>query len=111
MSHLKKWQKLKIYSRIRKYGHGFGLKNGINLFCGFDKQIFHCSQTHKNLKIMYFLSLSPKYISYPDLYYLILKLLIKNYGLSDHKMALGVRVLELEDKVGIHCFFTQTLCI
>ena len=50
-------------------------------------------------------------MSFQDLHYLILKLLTKNYGLSNHKMALGVRVLGLEDKVGIHCFFTQTLCI
>ena len=50
-------------------------------------------------------------MSYQDLHYLILKLLTKNYGLCNYKMALGVRVLGLEDKVGIHCFFTQTLCI
>ena len=50
-------------------------------------------------------------MSYQDLHYLILKLLINNYGLSNQKMALGVRVLGLEDKVGIHCFFTQLLCI
>ena len=38
-------------------------------------------------------------MSYQDLHYLILKLLTKNYGLSNHKMALGVRALGLEDKV------------
>ena len=44
-------------------------------------------------------------MSYQDLHYLILKLLTKIHGISNHKMALGVRVLGLEDKVGIHCFF------
>ena len=44
-------------------------------------------------------------MSYQDLHYLILKLLTKNYGLSNHKMALGVKVSGLEYKVGIHCFF------
>ena len=31
------------------------------------------------------MSLFPKYMSYQDLHYLILKLLTKNYGLSNHK--------------------------
>ena len=46
-------------------------------------------------------------MSYQDLHYLILKLLTKNYGLSNHKMALGVKVLGVEDKVGIHCYLNQ----
>ena len=41
-------------------------------------------------------------MNYQDLHYLILKFLTKNYALSNHKMALGVRVLGLEDKVAIH---------
>ena len=44
-------------------------------------------------------------MSYQDLHYLILKLLIKNYGLYNHKVALGVKVSGLEYKVGIHYFF------
>ena len=33
------------------------------------------------------------------------KAFTKIHGISNHKMALGIRVLGLEDKVGIHCFF------
>ena len=81
-------------------------------FYAFDQQIRHFFTTNlQKFEIFHFLSLLLKYMSYQDLHYLILKLLTKNYGLSNHKMALGVRVLGLEDKVGIHCFFTQTLCI
>ena len=50
-------------------------------------------------------------MSYQDLNYFIEKLLTKNYGISYHKMVLGVRVLGLEDKVGIHYFLNQTLSI
>ena len=50
-------------------------------------------------------------MSYKDLHYFILKLLTKNYGLSDHEMALGVRVLGLEDKVYMYVFFDQALFI
>ena len=43
-------------------------------------------------------------MSYQDLHYLILKLLTRNFGLSKYDMALGVRVLGLEDKVSMYGF-------
>ena len=87
------------------------LDSNTNDFYNFGQQIGHFFQTQKYLKFHIFLSRYPKFMSFQDLHYLILKLLTKNHGLSNHKMALGVRVLGLEDKVGIHCFFTQTLSI
>ena len=103
-----------LYIAINQLVLEIWLKNGINLFhdfYDFDQWICHCSQTPKNFNFSYFLSLFPEYMSYQDLHYLILKLSTKSYGLSNHIMDLGVRVLGLEDKVGIHYFFTQTLCI
>ena len=60
----------------------------------------------QKFEISHFLSLLLKYISYQDLHYLILKLLTKNFGLSKYDMALGVRVLGLEDTVCMHGVIT-----
>ena len=58
-------------------------------------------------EISHFLFLFPKHMSFQDL---ILKVLSKNFSLSCY-MAQGVRVLVQEDKLAMHGFFSQTLCI
>ena len=66
-------------------------------------------ETHRKFEISHFLSLSSKYIRYQDLQYFILMLLTKNFGHSKYNIALGERILGLEDKISMHVgFFTQT---
>ena len=90
------------------------LKNGMCPFHGFydfDQQIRHFFTNSQKFEISCFLSLFPKYLSQQDWQHLILKLLTRNFGLTKNNMALGLRVLGLEDKVSMHVFFTQNLCI
>ena len=76
-------------------------------FYNFDQQICHFFTDSQKLRISHFLSLFPKYMRYQGLLYLILKLLTKNFGLSDSNMAQGLRVLVQEDKVSLHGFLLR----
>ena len=90
------------------------LKNGTHPFhdfYDFDQQICHFLTSSQKFEISHFLSLFPKYMSYQDLHYIILKLLTRNFAPSKYDMALWVRVLGLEDKVSVHELFTQIFCI
>ena len=46
-------------------------------------------------------------MGYQDLHYLILKLLTRNFGFSRYNRAIGVRALELEDKVSMQSFLLR----
>ena len=80
-------------------------------FYDFDQQICHFFANSQKFEISHFLSLFSKYMSYQDLQYIIIKLLIRNFAPSKCNMALGVRVLGIEDKVSMHGVFTENLCI
>ena len=75
-------------------------------FYAFDQQICHFFTNSQKFEIFHFVSLLLKYMSYQDLHCLILKLLTKNFGLPKYYIALGVRVLKLEDKLCMHGVFT-----
>ena len=77
-------------------------------FYDFDQQICHFFANSQKFEISHFLSLFPKHMSYKDLNYIVIKLLTRNFAPSKNDMALGVWV---EDKVSMHGFFTQNLCI
>ena len=62
----------------------------------------------QNFEISHFLSLYPKYMSYQNLLYLILKLLNKNFCLSEYTMAQGVSTRRHSKSAW---FFASTLFI
>ena len=64
-------------------------------------------QTHKKFEISHFLSLFSKNIRYQDLQYFILMLLTKNFGHAKYNIALGVRILDLEDNMSMHVFLNR----
>ena len=86
------------------------LRNGMypfHDFYAFDQQICHSFTNSQKFENFHFLSLLLKHMSYQDLYYLILKLLTRNFGFSRYDMALGVKALGLEDKVSMHSFLLR----
>ena len=72
----------------------------ISKYCNF-------SETQRKFEISHFLSIFSKYIRYQDLQYFILMLLTRNFGHSKYNIALGVRILDLEDNISIHVFLNR----
>ena len=70
-------------------------------FYNVDQRICQFPNSQK-LENFIVLSLLSKYIRYQDLHYFLLMLLTKNFCHSKCNIALGVRILDLEDNKSIH---------
>ena len=84
------------------------IRNGIDTFSdiyNFDQQIHHTITKSQIFEISHFLSQSPKYMSYKDLHTNHFEAFKDYIGVFEYNMALGVRVLGLQEKISISFFF------